>query len=346
MNRGSAVMAKRFWRAAAERAAVALMALFWTAGAKAQDFTLRFSHVVAAKDDVTSRAALLFQKEVEENSKGRIRVQMFFGGQLGTLPAITDQVKDGTIQMDTVGFPFLAKYVPDVQVVLLPFLFKDEAEAHKAFDGPLGDDIIATVLKKSGIRILAVGEFGFSDLLTRKGPIRTLADMKGLKVRSTPNALSVQTFSLLGAIPVTLDLAEIYTGIQRGAVDGSDLAARSVYSGKFYEVGKYLTLTHHSFQPMLFNMNNKFFESLPPDLQAVVQKAAIDARDYNRKEILTEQAEAIGQLEAKKVVITTLTPEALDQFRKAEAPLYSNAQSMLSLGPDGMRWLAELTKPH
>ena len=97
--------------------AATLGACMAAGAARAQDYVIRFSNAVDNRADVSTRAVLLFQKEVEANSKGRIKVQMFYGSQLGSLPAILDQVKDGTIQMNDTGLPFLTKYVPDVQAL-------------------------------------------------------------------------------------------------------------------------------------------------------------------------------------------------------------------------------------
>ena len=306
---------------------------------------IRFSNAVDNRADVSTRSALLFQKEVETNSKGRIKVQMFYGSQLGTLPAILDQVKDGTIQMNNTGMPFLSKYVPDVQAFGLPFLFKDADAAHAAFDGPLGSEVKRIVRERIGIRILGIGEFGFVNVLNNKRPVTSVADMKGLKIRVTPSPIAIATFNQLGAIPVSMDYAEIYTAIQRGAIDGTDQALPIIYDSKFYEVGKYIAETHHFFNAMVFNINAKFFDSLPPDLQTIVQEAALKAQAFDREAMADENAKARAAMLAKGVAITELEPAALAEFRAAVAPVYADAKARGSLGPDGTRWMDELSKP-
>lgn len=312
--------------------------------ARAQDYVIRFSNAVDNRADVSTRAALLFQKEVEANSKGRVKVQMFYGNQLGSLPAILDQVKDGTIQMNDTGLPFLTKYVPDAQAFGLPFLFKDAATAHAAFDGPIGTELRKLVAEKAGIRILAIGEYGFVNILNAKRPVKTLTDLKGLRIRTTPSPIAIATFKQMGAVPVSLDYAEIYTAIQRGVLDGTDQALPIIYDSKFYEVGKYVTETDHFFNAMVFNINAKFFDSLPPDLQKVVQDAALKAQAFDREAMTEENAKARQAMLAKGVAILAPDDAALAAFREAVAPVYAEAKAKGSFGEAGTRWMDELSK--
>lgn len=336
-------------RAACLRSLGLLLIMFAVAGsfsrARADSYVIRFSAPIGNRADVTSRSALLFKKEVEEKSGGRITVQMFFGSQLGTLQAVADQVRDGTIEMNGVGFGFLAKYFPDVQAFTLPFIFKNETDAHATLDGPLGDELKKAVLEHIGVRILGIGEFGFKNIFNNRRDVETLADLKGLKIRVLPSPIAIATFNVLGAIPVSMDYAETYTAIQRGAIDGAEQSYSTIYDNKFYEVAKHISETDHFFEAMCFNINEKFYQSLPTDLRSVVAQAAIDAQNSNREMTEREDQHAKAELKAKGVTIDELTPEALAAFHAAVAPIYTEAKSKFAFGPDGTRWVDRLTKP-
>src|SRR5262249_14656687 len=151
-----------------------------------------------------------------------------------------------------VGFGFLAKYFPDVQAFAMPFIYKSEADAHAKLDGPLGDELKKAVLQRTGIRILAIGEVGFKNIFNSRRPVNGLEDLKGLKIRVLPSPIAIASFNALGAVPVSMDYAETYTGIQRGAIDGAEQSYSTIYDNKFYEVAKYISQTNHFFDVVCF----------------------------------------------------------------------------------------------
>jgi len=315
--------------------------------ASAADKTIiRFSAGIGSLTDPSNVAIRQFKTDVEAAAPGRLEVQIFYGNQLGTLQDVADQVKDGTIQMNAVSFGFLAKYFPDVQAVLLPFLFTDADEAHAAYDGPIGQDLKDKLAAKSGIRILGIGEFGFKNIFNSKRPVTSMQDLGGLKVRVVPTPISLATFKALGAVPVSMDYAETYTGIQRGVLDGAELAYGTIYDAKFYEVAKYVSDTHHFFEGYCFSINDKFLRGLPEDLQKIVRDAAIKLQNLDRQLVAKQDQDAKAQLAGKGMTLTTLSPAVRAQMREAVRPVYELAKTKFGFGPDGVHWIDELTKPH
>ena len=305
---------------------------------------IRFSSGIGSRTDPSNIAIQQFKSDVEAAASGRLEVQVFYGNQLGTLQDVTDQVKDGTIQMNSVSFGFLAKYFPDVQAVLLPFLFTDADQAHATYDGPIGQEIKDKLAAKSGIRILGIGEFGFKNVFNSKHPVVTMQDLSGLKLRVVPTPITLATFKALGAVPVSMDYAETYTGIQRGVLDGAEFAYGTIYDAKFYETAKYVSDTRHFFEGYCFTINDKFLHSLPEDLQKIVRDAGTKLQNFDRELVGKQDQEAKAQLAGKGMTLTTLSPEARAQMQKAVLPVYAEAKSKFGFGPDGIRWIDELTK--
>ncbi len=312
----------------------------------ADKIVIRFSAGIGSRTDPSNIAIQQFKADVEAAAPGRIEVQVFYGNQLGTLQDVADQVKDGTIQMNSVSFGFLAKYFPDVQAVLLPFLFIDADQAHAAYDGPIGQDIKDKLAAKSGIRILGIGEFGFKNVFNSKHPVNTMQDLSGLKLRVVPTPITLATFKALGAVPVSMDYAETYTGIQRGVLDGAELAYGTIYDAKFYETAKYVSDTRHFFEGYCFNINDKFLHSLPADLQKIITDAGIKLQNLDRELVGKQDLEAKTLLASKGMTLTTLSPAARAQMQEAVRPVYEEAKTKFGFGPDGIRWIDELTKKH
>jgi tripartite ATP-independent transporter DctP family solute receptor len=328
-------------------ALLALVAVAATNAAFAADKTvIRFSAGIGSRTDPSNIAIQQFKTDVEAAAPGRIEVQIFYGNQLGTLQDVADQVKDGTIQMNSVSFGFLAKYLPDVQAVLLPFLFSDAAQAHAAYDGPIGQDIKDKLAAKSGIRILGIGEFGFKNVFNSKRPVVTMQDLAGLKLRVVPTPITLATFKALGAVPVSMDYAETYTGIQRGVIDGAEFAYGTIYDAKFYETAKYVSDTGHFFEGYCFAINEKFLLGLPADLQKIIRDSAIKLQNLDRQLVAKQDQEAKALLAGKGMTLTTLSPAVRAQMREAVRPVYEEAKTKFGFGPDGIRWIDELTKTH
>jgi tripartite ATP-independent transporter DctP family solute receptor len=310
----------------------------------ADKIVIRFSAGIGSRTDPSNIAIQQFKTDVEAAAPGRLEVQIFYGNQLGTLQDVTDQVKDGTIQMNSVSFGFLAKYFPDVQAVLLPFLFTDADQAHAAYDGPIGQEIKDKLAAKSGIRILGIGEFGFKNVFNSKRPVTSMQDLSGLKLRVVPTPITLATFKALGAVPVSMDYAETYTGIQRGVLDGAEFAYGTIYDAKFYETAKYVSDTRHFFEGYCFTINEKFLNGLPPDLQKIIRDAATKLQSLDRELVAKQDAEAKTLLAGKGMVLTTLSPATRAQMREAVRPVYEEAKTKFGFGPDGIRWIDELTK--
>ena len=243
-------------------------------------YTLRISTGGPLTNLGAVRLALEFKKQIEASSNGRISVQAFDPSTLGTVQSVLDQVKDGAVHMMTTGPVYAAKYFPDIQVVNLPFLFSDRAHFYGLIDGGLGSDIAQKTLQRTGLRIGGWSDYGFYNYINRRHPITTLEDLKGLKLRVQPTSVTISALQALGGIPVSLDFGEVYTSMQSGAVDGTEVPEPTMVSLKFIEIAKYVSEAHQYFSPQCMFMNDAFFRAMPPDLQKLVDGAVSAACGY------------------------------------------------------------------
>ena len=285
--------------------------------------TFRLSTAVTV-DGPTTIAYTAFAKAVEKATGGRLKVQVFPNSQLGSTASVVKAVQAGSIDFQAVGSSNVSGIVPSTGILEAPFLFPDYATAYKALDGA-GGKAIAAAFSGTGVDLVAIGGSGYKAMTNSKRPINTAADLSGLKMRSISSPLQVAMWKNLGAQPTTLDITEVYTGLATHTVDGWDSAADYLYANKYYEVQKYVTITHHVYAAELFIVSDQTWKSLSSADQAVINKAAADAVKTERR--LTEALDksSIDKLQAAGMQVTR-TPDTTS-FRNAVQPVYQQAQA-------------------
>jgi tripartite ATP-independent transporter DctP family solute receptor len=303
-------------------------------------YVIRFA-MATNRDEVTSQSQIIFMKQVESLSHGQLRVQLFFGEQLGSTQAQFDQVRDGTLQMAQGVTDWLAKYFAPIQVFSLPMMFPDYASAHKAVDGPVAKEVGDALLKRAGFRILNWENIGAKAYFNRKHPINSLQDFTGLKMRVIPSPIAVATAQAFGVEPVTVDYKEWYTAIQQGVVDGGDAPLTSIYSTKVYEVARYASVTNHvvGFSPTV--VNEAFFSSLPQQLQNIILEAAKGAENSEWSALSKNDATIMDDMVKRGVKFNSLSAGGREELRAAAKPVWN--QFKQKLGPDAARWIDQLS---
>jgi tripartite ATP-independent transporter DctP family solute receptor len=285
--------------------ATALLAIasFGSAAAIAQDkpVTFRFAHTLPATDS-QNIAALDFAKRVEARSNGQIKVRVFPNGALGNDGTLVTGVRSGTIDIGVTGNPFLTGISPNLNVLDLPYLFENEAQAFKVLDGPTGRGLLDD-LDNYGLKGLAFWEIGFRSFANNKKPVGQAADISGLKVRTTPNPAHIKAFELLGANPQPMAFTEVYTALESGAIDGHENPPTLILSSKMYEVQKHLSLTRHAYTAGLVFMNKRKFDKLTPENQQIMLEEALRAAGYQRELNAKNQEAALKELQQHGVEI-------------------------------------------
>ncbi|NPC57415.1 TRAP transporter substrate-binding protein [Caenimonas soli] len=273
---------------------------------------LRFSHTVPETDS-QHKAALEFSKRVKERTQGGVEIQVFANSQLGNDVSLVTGVRSGTIDIGATGNPFVTGLAPKLNALDLPYQFNDAQHAYRVLDGNVGRTLLEE-LSAHQIKGLAFWEIGFRSLSNNKRPINGADDIKGLKIRTTPNPSHLKAFQLLGANPQPMPFAEVFGALESGAVDGQENPPTLLLSAKMYEVQKYLSLTRHAYTPLVVLMNKARFDSLKPEYQKVMLEEALAAASFQRKLNADTEKDAIAQLRAKGMQVNE-TPD-LASIRK------------------------------
>ncbi len=291
----------------------------------AAEYVIKFSHVVSPNTP-KGKAADYFAKRVEELSHGRIKVKVFPNAQLCGDKVVLRKLKFGTVQMAAPSFSKFTGLVPQLALFDLPFLFKNDEHLHKVLDGEVGQKLLELVNKK-GYVALAYWDNGFKQLTDSKRPLIKPEDCKGLKFRVMSSKVLIEQFKALGAIPVVLPFSEVYSALQQGVVDGQENTISNIYTKKFYEVQRYMTLTNHGYLGYMVVMSKKFWNKLPNDLKAVIKQAVKEATAKERiwaKELNDEQFAKIKEYANRtgKLEIDTLTSEQRELWVKKLRTIY------------------------
>ena len=299
------------------------MMLLSTAGS-AEPIVMKFG--LAAPDINPSFWAThynVFKYEVERKSNGRIKVDLIWGGALGSPSDRMKQVMMGQIQgADTAEGPIAQVFRP-VQVFSIPYLFDNEAQAWRVYDSPFVGEMNEQLRQKTGLRILHWWESGgFKQWTNSKRSIKTPDDMKGLKLRVMPSPVFQKLVSSLGASPTPISFGELYSALKNKTVDGQNNALSLVNLFKYYQVQQYVTVDNHVYAVSAMVVNDKFYQSLPDDLKKVVDNAQKLALAVNRGVSRYTDHVAIDSLKAKGMeVYVPTSSERASLKSKAQGPV-------------------------
>jgi len=282
------------WGRRAVLGALAAPALLGTA--RAQATRLRFAHP-HPESDSWHRAALLFASQVRERSGGALQVQVFPNGALGSDPTIIAAARGGSLDLVLTGNPFFTGLAPKLNVLDLPFLFRDRRHVAAVLDGPIGNRLKGE-LEGSNLQVLGFWDIGFRNVTNSRRAIAAPTDIRGLKIRTTPNPAHIKAFQLLGANPVPMPFTELFTAMETRTVDGQENPTTLILNARFYEVQRHLSLTRHAYTAGLFVMSRQRWESLPEAQRAVVQQVAAEVTPQQRQ--MNEDAEASSVAELKR----------------------------------------------
>ncbi len=273
-------------------------------------------------ESTTGAMVSVFKHLVESGTGGSVTVQTFPNGQLGKDNEVISQVRGGMVQAGIFSVGGFASAYPMIGVLDVPFLFPDISTTYTVFDGPFGDRLAADIEKRTGMTVLGFGDSGgFFAITNSRRPIRTPADMVGLKIRTMQSEPHKRLISSLGGQPAAIAWSEVYTALQTGVADGQMNPIPIITMAKFNEVQKFITLTDHLFAPYVWTINTRFFNTLTPEEQAVVRSAARSAIVANRgiSRIIEASSRGLPTL-ATSMTVTSLTPAEKAAFRNATQP--------------------------
>ena len=289
--------------------AAALMAAGAGSRALAQEtLKLRFGHPHPEVDS-WHRAGLRFAELVKEKTGGRVIVEVYANGALGNDQTMIAATRGGTLDMCLTGNPFFTGLAPQLNVLDLPYLFHDRAHVARVLDGPIGDSLRAQ-LEPSGLKALATWEVGWRNVTNNRRAVAVPADMKGLKIRTTPNPAHIEAFKLLGAVPTPMAFTELFTALEMGSIDGQENPVTLILNAKFYEVQKNLSLTKHAFTTAPLVMNKAKFDGFSESQRQAILAAAAEAATIQRQMNVDAEGTSLAALKehGMKVVETVDIP--------------------------------------
>jgi TRAP-type transport system periplasmic protein len=298
---------------------VAAVALAAFGGAYAQTRTIKFANQ-NAKGHPVVLGMERFAQLVEAKSGGKLKVNVFPGGALGSDQANVSALQGGTLEMASMNSGIFASLVKDFEIYDFPFLFATPKEADAVVDGPFGKSLHAK-LEDKGIVGLAYYELGFRQLTNSKRPITKVEDIAGLKLRVIPNPINIDWVSALGANPTPLPFPELYAALEQGAVDGQENPLPTIQGAKLNEVQKYLTLTNHQYNPQSVVISKKFWDTLSADEKKAVQDAALESSKYQREQSRALAAGILDNLKKNGMQVTELPPAEVAKLREKMKPV-------------------------
>jgi tripartite ATP-independent transporter DctP family solute receptor len=298
------------------------------ASIRAAEFDLVEAHTTT-QDHPYTLGMVRFAQLVRERTGGRVAVQIHHSRQLGDERQVVEGLQLGTVQLTVTSTGPLGGFVPDMNVVDLPFLFRDSAHAYKVLDGEIGRSLLDK-FEAVGIKGLAFWENGFRHITTAKKAVERPADLKGLKIRVMENRVHQAAFRQLGADATPMAWGEVFTSLQQGLLDAQENPIPIVSTFKLYEVQKYLALTGHVYSPAPLLMSKKAWDRLPPEIRNVVLDTALEVARIQRQLNRGQEQNQLGELKAKGMVVIEEPDRAA--FRTAMQPVFEQFQGQFGQG--------------
>ncbi|MBS4210613.1 TRAP transporter substrate-binding protein [Bacillus sp. FJAT-50079] len=260
-----------------------------------------------------------FARLIEEKTDGRYKVDVYTGGQLGDEKSVIEHLQLGSIDLARVNGTPLTEFSDVIGVLSLPFLFESAEQKWDVWNGPIGQEILDTF---EGARFvgLAFYDNGERSFYNSKRPIRTPADMKGLKIRVQPSELAISIVQSLGASATPMDYGEVYSSIQTGVIDGGENNLPSYYSSNHYGVAKQFTLGGYQSVPEVVLASEKLWNSLSEQDKIAFKEAAQESVAVQRAawdEMVEESLKEVAENGNELVEL-----EDMDAWRKAVEPVY------------------------
>ena len=287
--------------------------------ASAQEKTIKFANQNVAGHPIV-QGMEKFKEIVEKNSGGKLKVNLFPGGTLGSDQANVSAIQGGTLEMASMNSGIFASQVKDFAVFDFPFMFASGKEADTVVDGAFGKKMHAK-LEEKGLVGLAYYELGFRNLTNGKRAINKVSDIEGLKLRVIPNPINVDWVKALGANPTPLPWPEVYAALEQGAVDGQENPVATINGAKLYEVQKHLALTGHQYNPQSVVISKKFWDTLNAAEKKILSDAAAESAKFQRTTARTLEASLLDNLKKNGMQVTTLPASEMAILREKMKPV-------------------------
>jgi tripartite ATP-independent transporter DctP family solute receptor len=320
---------------------VAAAAVAAFGAAQAQDKTIKFA-TQNPKGHPIVMGMEKFAEIVTAKSGGKIKVNLFPGGTLGSDQANVSAIQGGTLEMASMNSGIFASQVKEFAAYDFPFMFTNTKEADAVLDGPFGKKL-HDKLQEKGLVGLAYYELGFRNITNSKRPITKVEDLEGLKLRVIPNPINVEWVKAVGANPTPLPFPEVYAALEQKAIDGQENPVTVINANKLYEVQKHVVLSNHQYNPQSVVISKKFWDGLDAGQKKIIADAAVESAKYQREQARGQVASALDNMKKNGMQVTELSAAEVGKLRDKMRPVI--AKFGVSVGQDTVKELqAELEK--
>ena len=305
----------------------ALLSLCVSASAMAQNLTLSFGTQLP-ETHVVYKGILEVKRKLEESSKGSMTLKVFPGAQLGDFKAMVGQTQAGDLDITMTGYPDMSYIIPELKLIGAPYVVSSYEHLQKVVKGPYGQRM-DTKFREKGVHLMDVWYEGTRHTTANK-PINSMADLKGLKMR-TPNVPFLIAYAqAVGATPAPVAFAELYMALQTKQVDAQENPLPTIEATKVYEVQKHLAVTEHGYLGFAVIVNKRFWDGLPPEIRSGLEAAIVEATQMNNALTERESAEAMQAIaKTGKTAIYKPTSQELALWRQALLPVHKKMEDRI-----------------
>jgi tripartite ATP-independent transporter DctP family solute receptor len=310
-------------RAEISRTVAIVVALFLTAatpGALAREFRAADTQ---SEDYPTVQALRYMGRLIDERSGGRLQIRVFHSRQLGEEKETIEQTRAGAIDLNRTNVALVGTFVPAMNVLAMPFLFRSIEHLQKVLDGPIGDEILGS-FEPFGFVGLAFYDSGARSVYNSVRPVHSIADLKGLRIRVQQSELMSDMIKALGAEPIELPYGQVRTGLATKLIDGAENNWPSFVTTDHYKYAGNYTLTEHTMSPEVLIMSRKAWESLSPEDRTIFREAALQSAHFMRES--WKHLEEQSRRRAEGAGVTIVTDFDRKPFEAAMVPIYAKAQ--------------------
>lgn len=280
-----------------------------------------------AEESPNYTACLAFADYVAEKTDGRVKIDVYASGSLGSEAELMEGLVMGTVDLAMIPPSIVASYCPVLQVFDMPFLFTDRDHVDRVLQGEIGEELTAQAEEEAGIFVYSWCEGGLRNITNNVRPINTPEDLKGLKIRVPEWEGLIKAIEAMGGIPVAMPFNEVYSACASGLVDGQETAAYTMATNAYYEVLKYYSLTGHVYTPMLFTGSKITVGALDEETQQIIRDGAKIGAELQLKLVREQEQQDLAFLEEQGMIINEI--EDLTPFIELSKPVYEQFYNVI-----------------
>lgn len=294
---------------------------------------------------VTPAAVYAFEDNITRSTGGMFRVEFQHSGALGGQVETLDQTQDAIIEATTPALPALAGYYPNIEVFSIPYLFDNPVIAWEVIDGPFGQALVEDMAQKTGLRMIAIFDNGgYRNFSNNVRPVRTPADMAGLRIRTMEGPAQMEIVRSMGGQATPIAWVELYSALETGVVDGQENSPATVIAGSLQEVQRYYTIDQHTLSLAAIVVSERWFQSLPQDVQKKVLVAGRAAAVAGRGAAYSNNSIALAYI-GRQMEIYFPSPEERAAFRDvAQEPVVQWMRGQEAMDEKWIDWILEETE--